>query len=973
MAKKKQAIPIDQNIIDIPLDEAMPENYLPYAIEVARERALPDVRDGMKPVHRRILYGAYMLKAFPDKPYYKSARIVGDILGKFHPHGDSSVYDAMVILAQDFTTRKPLIDGHGNWGSVDGDSAAAMRYTEAKLSPIAMEMLKDIDKGVVDMTYNYSDTELEPKVLPSRYPNLLVNGTFGIAVGLATNIPPHNLGEVIDGVIAYADNNEITTGELMNYIKGPDLPTGGILMGTDSLKAAYESGEGKVVLRAKTHFETLESGRLALVITEFPYRKNKARLLQSISELTADKKHGKSIDAIADIRDESDRNGIRAVIEFKKNVTMETAERVQKFLFKKTELQSNISFNMVALADGKPRTMGLKTILEYYLKHQEDVVTRRTQRELEVSEKRFHIVEGFIRAIGIMDEIIKTIRSSKSKKDAGENLVSKFGFSTAQSDAILELMLYRLTGLEIKTFEKEHKELSKRIKALKKILGDKNELLTVIKNELLKVKEEFGDPRRTSIEEDDSDAKINLEELIVEEDVVVTMSNEGYIKRIPQKSFIRTSQNTDDIEYREGDFNRFMFECNTKDVLCLFTDKGNMYQTRVANIYEFKWREKGERIQKFIKSISLDKEQIIGAFVVEDFSAARDIMFITTKGIIKKTELSKLTTVYSKLQAIKLRKDELLVDVKIYGKDREPQFIKINTAKGLMFTVTEPYLDYTDRTIIGNQLVDLTPGDSILSCNYVEEYEYKDFYVSVNKKGILKLSVRRTQETAATDTNSLSELLMFTAKGNTYKLQSSMIQNIDKKGISFSSLFDSFNPSDDTIVSIISFEMGKEESEEPMLYFFTEKGVIKKTPLKEYKGDYSYITGYKFKSEGDRIRKVTLGSEEGEGVIITKKGMCLKFPLESIGVLSKNASGVMGISLKDDDSVVFSLVRSKKKSLSDNELCIAVDETVRLITANEVKMNVDLAPLPVQNRAGRGKNIIVFMDDDYIKDVEIVK
>ena len=481
MAKKKEVIPVDNNIIDISIDEAMPENYLPYAIEVSKERALPDVRDGMKPVHRRILYGAYMLKAFPDKPYYKSARIVGDILGKYHPHGDSSVYDAMVILAQDFSTRKPLIDGHGNWGSIDGDSAAAMRYTEARLSKIAMEMLRDIDKDVVDMTFNYSDSELEPKVLPSRYPNLLVNGAFGIAVGLATNIPPHNLGEVIDGALAYAENEEITTKELMEYIKGPDLPTGGILMGKDSLVAAYETGEGKVVLRAKTHFETLESGRLGLVITEFPYRKNKAKLLQAISDLTGDKKHSKALESIADIRDESDRNGIRAVVEFKKNTTEDVAERVQKYLFKRTELQCNVSFNMVALADGKPRTMGLKEIIKYYIKHQKEIITRRTQKELEIAEKRFHIVEGFIKAIGIMDEIIKTIRASKSKKDAGENLVSKFGFTKEQAEAILELMLYRLTGLEIKVFEKEYKELEARIKKLKKILGSERELIKVIR------------------------------------------------------------------------------------------------------------------------------------------------------------------------------------------------------------------------------------------------------------------------------------------------------------------------------------------------------------------------------------------------------------------------------------------------------------------------------------------------------------
>ena len=537
MAKKNIEIPKDNNIIRMPLEEVMPDNYLPYAVEVAKDRALPDVRDGLKPVHRRILYGAYMLKAFPDKPYYKSARIVGDILGKYHPHGDSSVYDAMVILAQNFSTRAPLIDGHGNWGSIDGDGAAAMRYTEARLSSISMEMLRDIEKNVVDMVPNYSDSEMEPKVLPARYPNLLVNGTFGIAVGLSTNIPPHNLREVIDGTLAYIDNNEITTRELMNYIKGPDLPTGGVLIGEKTLLSAYETGEGKVTLRAKAKIETLENGRLGIVITEFPYRRNKARILQTISDMTGDKRHAKALDGIVDIRDESDRTGIRAVIEFKKAVDHDMADKVLKYLYKKTDLQGNISFNMVALADGKPETMGLKTIISHYVNHQKDVVTRRTKRELEVAEKRFHIVEGFIKAIGIMDEVIATIRASKSKKDAHENLVSKFGFTDLQAEAILELMLYRLTGLEIKVFQKEHKELSKKIKALKKILENESVLLGVIKDELKEVAEVYGDERRTALIEDESEAKIDLEELIVAEDVMVTLSNEGFIKKLPLKTY----------------------------------------------------------------------------------------------------------------------------------------------------------------------------------------------------------------------------------------------------------------------------------------------------------------------------------------------------------------------------------------------------------------------------------------------------
>lgn len=443
---KNTSIPEDNNIIKIPIEEAMPDNYMPYAVEVAKDRALPDVRDGLKPVHRRIIYGAYMLKAFPERPYYKSARIVGDILGKYHPHGDTSVYDAMVILAQDFTTKMPIIDGHGNWGSQDGDSAAAMRYTEARLTPIAMEMVRDIEKDVVNMVDNYSGSEKEPEVLPARYPNLLVNGAFGIAVGLATNIPPHNLKEVIEAACAYIDCEDISTEKLMEYIKGPDLPTGGIIIGRQSLICAYTTGEGKATLRAKTSIEKLDNGRLGIVITEFPYRRSKARLLQTISEMTADKRHIKALEPISDIRDESDRNGIRAVIEFKKSTDKNLAQKVLKYLLKKTDLQCNIFFNMVALADGKPVTLGLKDILKHYIKYQKQIIKRRTEKELEGAKVRFHIVEGFIKAIGIMDEIIKTIRSSKSKKDAASNLMEKFEFTREQSEAILELMLYRLTG-----------------------------------------------------------------------------------------------------------------------------------------------------------------------------------------------------------------------------------------------------------------------------------------------------------------------------------------------------------------------------------------------------------------------------------------------------------------------------------------------------------------------------------------------
>jgi len=626
---------------------------------------------------------------------------------------------------------------------------------------------------------------------------------------------------------------------------------------------------------------------------------------------------------------------------------------------------------MVALAGGKPRTMGLKTIIKYYIEHQKEVVTRRTRRELEIAEKRFHIVEGFIKAIGIMDEIIKTIRASKSKKDAGENLVSQFGFTHPQSEAILELMLYRLTGLEIKIFQKEHKELEAKIKGLKKVLGSEKELINVIKKELLEVKENYDDPRRTTILEDDSDAKIELEELIVEEDVVVTMSNDGYIKRTSLKSFIRTTQNTEDIEYREGDFNRFFFECNTRDSLCIFTSQGNMYQCKVGNLIEFKWREKGERIQGFIRTLDLDKEVIVNAFVVSDFSLSKDVILTTSKGLIKKTELSKFITNNSRLQGIKLKKDEELINAELVEKDREERFIDLTTAKGLNFIVEEPKVEPVDRGIVGKPIINLTDGDSITRCNYVDEFNYKEFYITVNKKGILKTSSRRSGEPVIATSNSRSELFLFTAHGDLFKISALMIQNIDKKGIELEKLFEVYN-SNDPVIAIVSVDM--KSSSKESFYFFTEKGVVKKTSIEEFLGDYTHSSGYKFKTPDDKLIKVELEAEEGEGLLFTRKGMCLKFDLEAINVMGKNASGVMGISLKDDDKVIFAKARSGAISNKNSELCVDLfEENLKITTNKGQEKVVELGALPIQNRAGRGKNVVVFMDDDFIQQVELVK
>ncbi|AOY54835.1 DNA topoisomerase IV subunit A [Clostridium perfringens] len=978
MAKKNIEIPKDNNIIRMPLEEVMPDNYLPYAVEVAKDRALPDVRDGLKPVHRRILYGAYMLKAFPDKPYYKSARIVGDILGKYHPHGDSSVYDAMVILAQNFSTRAPLIDGHGNWGSIDGDGAAAMRYTEARLSSISMEMLRDIEKNVVDMVPNYSDSEMEPKVLPARYPNLLVNGTFGIAVGLSTNIPPHNLREVIDGTLAYIDNNEITTRELMNYIKGPDLPTGGVLIGEKTLLSAYETGEGKVTLRAKAKIETLENGRLGIVITEFPYRRNKARILQTISDMTGDKRHAKALDGIVDIRDESDRTGIRAVIEFKKAVDHDMADKVLKYLYKKTDLQGNISFNMVALADGKPETMGLKTIISHYVNHQKDVVTRRTKRELEVAEKRFHIVEGFIKAIGIMDEVIATIRASKSKKDAHENLVSKFGFTDLQAEAILELMLYRLTGLEIKVFQKEHKELSKKIKALRKILENESVLLGVIKDELKEVAEVYGDERRTALIEDESEAKIDLEELIVAEDVMVTLSNEGFIKKIPLKTYNRSNVDENEIEYREGDYLKFLIKSNTKDTLAIFTDKGTVYQIKCNSVADKKWKDKGERLEDLIRGLSLEDEKIIALESIENFLPNKCFKFITANGLIKKTTLDKFVTAYSKLMAIKLKNDDLLASVSLIDSQDEERFVEIETTNGLNFVVSEPELEFTDRNILGVQLVPLKSGNQIKSIRFVDNYEYKEFIIGINKKGNIKtFSNMNSNSYEKVKVNSFRNIIAFSNKGKVFKFPAYLLQNTEESNIS--DLVDGFEK-DELIIKVAPINEFGKIGEDLFVYFFSKEGLVKKTSLREFLGEFNNQIAYKFKTPKDELINVDINFENATVILVTKNGMGIKFSATAINPMGRVASGVTGISLKDDNKVIFGKVIPLTEGIDDKTL-EAYNDYKKELTSNYEKLvleskqkekaEVNIEDIKLQNRAGRGSSLMILVLEDYIRDVII--
>jgi DNA gyrase subunit A/topoisomerase-4 subunit A len=950
---RKTIIPKDKNIVRISIEEAMPDNYLPYAVEVAKDRALPDVRDGLKPVHRRIIYGAYMLKAFPDRPYYKSARIVGDILGKYHPHGDSSVYDAMVILAQKFTTRMPLIDGHGNWGSQDGDNAAAMRYTEARLTPIAVEMVSHMEDDVVDMIDNYSGSEKEPEVLPVGYPNLLVNGAFGIAVGLATNVPPHNLREVIDAAVALIDEPNLDTDGLMKYVKGPDLPTGGIIIGRESLKSAYSTGEGKVTLRAKTSIEKLENGRLAIVITEFPYRRSKARLLQTISEMTADKKHSKTLDCIYDIRDESDRSGIRAVIEFKKSMDHEGAEKILKYLFKKTDLQCSVSFNMVALAEGKPVVLSLKSILEYFIKYQRELLVRRTQKKLSEAKKRFHIVEGFIKAIGIMDEIIKTIRSSNSRKDASNNLAHKFGFTKIQAEAILELMLYRLTGLEIVEFEKEHKKLYGYIDKLELILSSESEQFKVIKGELRKIRDKYGDDRRTSILEDDSSAKIQIDEIIIEEDIVITMSKECFIKRISNKSYNRSSKNVDEIDYREGDCNRFLLNSSTGDTVMFFTDQGNMYQLKGIDIPEFKWKEKGEKLDSVIKGLDTSRESIVSVVSLKNEDYGNNFILFTDTGGIKKTAVNGFRTAYTKLSAIKLRKGEKLLSAGLVSEKRGKTFLSIITKLGLDFTIPELKIDPEDRNIVSTSMFHLPPKDRILKVDFVDSRHHEDFYISIDKDGMLK-SASNSRRTFGVNTNSSCTLLVFGKNGDVFSMPSIMLQNIEK-GIHIEDLFEIHHRSDILkLLSVDNFNTG-------YIYFFTRNGMVKKTELKRFEDVGLRAAAYKFKSRDDILTDIVYSEDEDSEIIMfTGNGMSIKFSGSDVNASGRIASGSLGIKLEESDRVIYSNVLKKSSRLYFD-----------INYSKGMNSTIPLTDIKLQNRGGKGKAIDNI--DDKIKSVSIKK
>lgn len=698
----------DQNIIQHEIHDEMKESYIDYAMSVIVGRALPDVRDGMKPVHRRILYGMSQLGVTPDKPYKKSARIVGEVMGKYHPHGDSSIYDAMVRMAQDFSMRYPLVDGHGNFGSIDGDGAAAQRYTEARMSYFSLQMLRDIEKNTVDFAPNFDGEEKEPVVLPSRYPNLLVNGSNGIAVGMATSIPPHNLTEVIDATVKIIDDPETTVEDLIKIVQGPDFPTGAQILGKSGIRDAYRTGTGKIKVRAICEIEETKKGRLQIIVSEIPYAVNKARLIEKIADLIKDKR----IDGISDIRDESNREGMRIVIELKRDANPQITLNQ---LYKHTQMQDNFSCIMIALVDGQPKLLNLYDMLSEYIKFQKEVVTRRTQFDLEKSEARAHILEGLRIALDNIDEIIKIIRNSYN--DAKEKLMERFGLSAIQAQAILDMRLARLQGLEREKLDKEYSELMDRIAYYRAILSDEAMLMGVIKAELLEVRDKWGDERRTKLSPDASD--FEDEDLIEEENVAVTLTHLGYIKRVPADTYKaqrRGGKGIMGITTRDNDFVKDLIMTSTHDYLMFFTNTGKAHKLKAFEIPEASRTARGTPAVNFLSL--MQRERITALIPVKEFAEDKYLIAVTKQGTIKKTSLSEYNTNRtSGIIAIKLKDDDRLIDVK---QTTGSNSVIIVTKKGKCICFSEEDVRAMGRIAGGVRAIKLDKDDEVVSMSLVD-------------------------------------------------------------------------------------------------------------------------------------------------------------------------------------------------------------------------------------------------------------
>jgi DNA gyrase subunit A len=718
---------IFEKIVPVSLEEEMKSSYIDYSMSVIVARALPDVRDGLKPVHRRVLFGMHELGVAYNKPYKKSARIVGEVLGKYHPHGDTAVYDTMVRMVQDFSLRYPLVDGQGNFGSVDGDSPAAMRYTEARLARIADEMLRDLDKNTVDFTPNFDDSLQEPVVLPSYLPNLLVNGSSGIAVGMATNIPPHNLSEVIDGLIALIKDPDITIKKLMKHVTAPDFPTAGIIYGYEGVKSAFETGRGRLVIRAKANIETLKNNRENIVITELPYQVNKANLIEKIAELV---RAGKLND-ISNIRDESDRDGMRVVIELKRDAQPAI---VLNQLFKHTQMQNTFGVIMLALVHGIPKVLNLKEMMHHFLNHRMEVLVRRTQYDLDAAERRAHILEGYIIALDNIDAVIETIKKSKDVETAKNNLMKKFRLSEIQAKAILDMRLQRLTGLERKKIEDEYKETIKLIERLKGIIKSEEQRFQIIKDELLEIKKKYGDARKTEVIHDSTE--FSLEDIIAEEDVVVTISHQGFIKRFPASGYKKQGRGGKGVTgagTKDDDFIEHMFIASTHQYILFFTDKGRCYWLKVHEIPEAGRTARGRSV---INLLQKEKEEEITAFVaVKEFAEDKYLVMATEKGTIKKTVLSAYGNVRKGgINAISLNAGDRLIEVKMTDGSSD---LVLGTRNGFAIRFNEKDVRNMGRTATGVRGVRVGKGDKVVGLLVIRR---NDTILVVTEKGYGKRS-----------------------------------------------------------------------------------------------------------------------------------------------------------------------------------------------------------------------------------------
>ncbi|KHE72479.1 DNA topoisomerase IV subunit A [Halobacillus sp. BBL2006] len=719
-----------EKFLDLPLEEVLGDRFGRYSKYIIQERALPDARDGLKPVQRRILYAMHQERNTHDKAYRKSAKTVGTVIGNYHPHGDTSVYDAMVRLSQTWKVRKPLVEMHGNNGSVDGDPPAAMRYTEARLSAISSELLRDIEKETVDHIPNFDDTIDEPTVLPAKFPNLLVNGSTGISAGYATEIPPHNIGEVIDAVIMKIDKPAATVPELMTKLKGPDFPTGGIIQGVDGIQKAYETGKGKIVLRGRAEIQKQRGGREQIVIDEIPFEVNKATMVKRMDELRIDRK----VEGISEVRDETDRTGLRVVIELKKDAN---SEGVLNYLYKHTDLQISYNFNMVAIHEKTPKLLDLPTMLDSYILHQKEVVTRQSIYDLNKAKKRAHIVEGLIKAISILDEVIATIRSSKDKQDAKHQLMKKYEFTEEQAEAIVTLQLYRLTNTDITALQKEASELQKQITELEKLLSNENELMKVIKSDLRSMKKQYNDARLTNIEEKVEELKVDLEVTVASEDVLVSVTKDGYVKRTSLRSY--AASNGTDFALKDGDHLLRLYEMNTTDTILLFTNLGKYLFLPVHKMPDIRWKDLGQYISNIVQ---VEKDEfIVEALPIRNFDTDQYLLFFTKNGMVKKSELKLYQAQrHSKaLVAINLKGDDEVVDIHLTNGDSD-LFIASNKAYGLWYKEEE--VNAVGQRAAGVKAIHLKDGEEVVSGQVFDASEDPSILLTTHRAAVKRMRLK---------------------------------------------------------------------------------------------------------------------------------------------------------------------------------------------------------------------------------------